>query len=72
MAFCNKLGGLLRQGAVTQTGKVPVTSMLGSLRLMSTKLFIGGKDLVFLLMRLRVFDFKLALICTEICKFGCF
>ncbi|KAG2325919.1 hypothetical protein Bca4012_040391 [Brassica carinata] len=42
MAFCKSLGGLLRQGAVTQTGNVPVTSMLGSLRYMSTKLFVGG------------------------------
>ncbi|KAF8046448.1 hypothetical protein N665_3691s0002 [Sinapis alba] len=42
MAFCKSLGGLLRQGVVTQTGNVPVTSMLGSLRYMSTKLFVGG------------------------------
>ncbi|XP_020874692.1 glycine-rich RNA-binding protein 2, mitochondrial isoform X2 [Arabidopsis lyrata subsp. lyrata] len=41
MAFCNKLGGLLRQN-ITPIGNVPVTSMLGSLRLMSTKLFVGG------------------------------
>lgn len=43
MAFCKSLGGLLRQGVVSQTGNVPVTSMLGSLRYMSTKLFVGGK-----------------------------
>lgn len=42
MAFCNKLSGILRQG-VSQSSNVPVTSMLGSLRYMSTKLFIGGK-----------------------------
>ncbi|KAF8048841.1 hypothetical protein N665_2379s0003 [Sinapis alba] len=42
MAFCKSLGGLLRQGAVSQTGNVPVQSMLGSLRYMSTKLFVGG------------------------------
>jgi len=47
MAFCNKLGGLLRQN-ISSNGNVPVTSMLGSLRLMSTKLFIGGKILLFL------------------------
>ncbi|CAH2052883.1 unnamed protein product [Thlaspi arvense] len=41
MAFCNKLSGILRQG-VTQSSNVPVTSMLGSLRYMSTKLFVGG------------------------------
>ncbi|CAH2052884.1 unnamed protein product, partial [Thlaspi arvense] len=37
MAFCTKLGGHLKQNR-----NVPVTSMLGSLRDMSTKLFIGG------------------------------
>ncbi|KAG2314518.1 hypothetical protein Bca4012_065214 [Brassica carinata] len=42
MAFCKSLGGLLRQGAVSQTGNVPVQSMLGSLRYMSTKIFVGG------------------------------
>lgn len=42
MAFCNKLSGFLRQG-VSQSSNVPVTSMLGSLRYMSTKLFVGGK-----------------------------
>ncbi|KAG5406117.1 hypothetical protein IGI04_012236 [Brassica rapa subsp. trilocularis] len=35
MAFCTKLG-------ILQNRSVPVTSMLGSLRYMSTKLFIGG------------------------------
>ncbi|WZZ31200.1 hypothetical protein YC2023_014601 [Brassica napus] len=35
MAFCTKLG-------ILQNRNVPVTSMLGSLRYMSTKLFIGG------------------------------
>uniref|UniRef100_A0A1J3F071 Glycine-rich RNA-binding protein 2, mitochondrial n=2 Tax=Noccaea caerulescens TaxID=107243 RepID=A0A1J3F071_NOCCA len=42
MAFSNKLGGLLRQGSLSQAGNVSVTSMLGSLRMMSTKLFVGG------------------------------
>ncbi|XP_010435219.1 PREDICTED: glycine-rich RNA-binding protein 2, mitochondrial [Camelina sativa] len=42
MSFCNKLGGLLRQNITPSGGNVPVTSMLGSLRLMSTKLFVGG------------------------------
>ncbi|CAA7027962.1 unnamed protein product [Microthlaspi erraticum] len=42
MAFSNKIGGLLRQGGLSQAGNVPVTYMLGSLRMMSTKLFIGG------------------------------
>lgn len=55
MAFCKSLGGLLRQGAVSQTGNVPVQSMLGSLRYMSTKLFVGGKYLVFVLMKIELF-----------------
>ena len=55
MAFCKSLGGLLRQGAVSQTGNVPVQSMLGSLRYMSTKLFVGGKYLVFVLMKIEMF-----------------
>jgi len=38
MAFCTKLGGHWKQGV-----NVPVSSMLGSLRYMSTKLYIGGK-----------------------------
>lgn len=42
MAFCTKLGGQLKQG-VFQNRNVPVTSMLGSLRYMSTKIYIGGK-----------------------------
>uniref|UniRef100_A0A1J3CJ77 Glycine-rich RNA-binding protein 2, mitochondrial n=1 Tax=Noccaea caerulescens TaxID=107243 RepID=A0A1J3CJ77_NOCCA len=42
MAFSNKLGGLLRQGCLSQAGNGSVTSMLGSLRMMSTKLFVGG------------------------------
>ncbi|KAL1197193.1 Glycine-rich RNA-binding protein 4 [Cardamine amara subsp. amara] len=42
MAFCNKLSGILRQG-VSQSSNVPMTtSMLGSLRYMSSKLFVGG------------------------------
>ncbi|XP_010494963.1 PREDICTED: 40S ribosomal protein S19, mitochondrial [Camelina sativa] len=41
MAFCTKLGGHLKQGVV-QTRNVPFTSMLTSLRYMSTKLYIGG------------------------------
>ncbi|XP_010481341.1 PREDICTED: 40S ribosomal protein S19, mitochondrial [Camelina sativa] len=41
MAFCTKLGGLLKQGVV-QNRNVPLTSMLTSLRYMSTKLYIGG------------------------------
>ncbi|KAK2399296.1 glycine-rich RNA-binding protein 4, mitochondrial [Trifolium repens] len=41
MAFCNKIGNLLRQGA-TQTSQAPVSSMLNYLRHMSSsKLFIG-------------------------------
>ena len=55
MAFCKNLGGLLRQGAVSQTGNVPVQSMLGSLRYMSTKLFVGGKYLFFVLMKIEMF-----------------
>ena len=39
MAFCTKLDFL-------QNTSVPVTSMLGSLRYMSTKLFIGGNKVV--------------------------
>lgn len=54
MAFCNKLGGLLKHG-VAQNGNVPVTSMLGSLRYMSTKLFVGGKSYEVE----RFFDFEL-------------
>lgn len=42
MAFCTKLGGHLKQGVI-RNGNVPVTSMLSSLRYMSTKLYIGGK-----------------------------
>ncbi|CAN8268649.1 unnamed protein product [Cochlearia groenlandica] len=42
MAFCNKLSCILRQGGVSQGSNVAVTSMLGSLRYMSTKLFVGG------------------------------
>ncbi|XP_010532757.1 PREDICTED: glycine-rich RNA-binding protein 2, mitochondrial [Tarenaya hassleriana] len=41
MAFCNKLGGLLRN-TVSHNAQAPVSSMLGSLRYMSTKLFVGG------------------------------
>ncbi|EEF39662.1 glycine-rich RNA-binding protein 2, mitochondrial [Ricinus communis] len=42
MAFCNKIGSLVRQ-SVAQNGKVPVSSMLNSIRCMSSsKLFIGG------------------------------
>jgi len=42
MAFCNKIGNLLRQGA-TQSTQAPVSSMLNYLRHMSSsKLFIGG------------------------------
>ncbi|KAK2443184.1 glycine-rich RNA-binding protein 4, mitochondrial [Trifolium repens] len=42
MAFCNKIGNLLRQGA-TQTSQAPVSSMLNYLRHMSSsKLFVGG------------------------------
>jgi len=47
MAFCNKLSGILRQG-VSQSSNGPVTSMLGSLRYMSSKLFVGGKYLYIL------------------------
>jgi hypothetical protein len=46
MAFCNKIGNLLRQGA-TQTSQAPVSSMLNYLRHMSSsKLFVGGITLV--------------------------
>ncbi|KAL8128649.1 hypothetical protein V2J09_017804 [Rumex salicifolius] len=46
MAFCNKLGGLLRQ-TVSQTkgisGQISMASMLNSVRCMSSsKLFVGG------------------------------
>ncbi|KDP39332.1 hypothetical protein JCGZ_01089 [Jatropha curcas] len=42
MAFCNKLGSLVRQ-SISQNGQVPVNSMLNSIRCMSSsKLFIGG------------------------------
>uniref|UniRef100_A0A1J3K3A2 40S ribosomal protein S19, mitochondrial n=1 Tax=Noccaea caerulescens TaxID=107243 RepID=A0A1J3K3A2_NOCCA len=41
MSFCNKLGGHWKQ-SVFRNRNVPVTSMLGSLRYMGTKLYIGG------------------------------
>ncbi|KAK7311452.1 hypothetical protein RJT34_09601 [Clitoria ternatea] len=42
MAFCNKLGNVLRQGAAS-SGQAPVASMLNYIRCMSSsKLFIGG------------------------------
>ncbi|KAE8076337.1 hypothetical protein FH972_014996 [Carpinus fangiana] len=42
MAFCNKVGSLLRH-SVSQNGQASVTSMLNSVRYMSSsKLFIGG------------------------------
>ena len=44
MAFCNKVGGLLRL-SVSQNGQVPIASMLNSVRYMSSsKLFVGGID----------------------------
>nr|GMD72342.1 glycine-rich RNA-binding protein 2, mitochondrial-like [Ipomoea batatas] len=45
MAFCNKLGGLVRRSVSTNnasTAQVPMASMFNALRCMSTKLFIGG------------------------------
>ncbi|KAK9934753.1 hypothetical protein M0R45_021887 [Rubus argutus] len=41
MAFCNKVGRLLRQG-ISQNGQVPMASMFNSARYMSSKLFVGG------------------------------
>ncbi|NP_001351769.1 glycine-rich RNA-binding protein [Cicer arietinum] len=42
MAFCNKIGNILRQGAA-QSSPAPVSSMLNYVRFMSqSKLFIGG------------------------------
>ncbi|KAJ9153982.1 hypothetical protein P3X46_027364 [Hevea brasiliensis] len=42
MAFCNKLGSLVRQN-FSQNGHVQMASMLNSIRCMSsTKLFVGG------------------------------
>ncbi|KAH7510905.1 hypothetical protein ACOSP7_006406 [Xanthoceras sorbifolium] len=37
MAFCSKLGMLVKQ-----SGQVPMASMLNSIRCMSSKLFVGG------------------------------
>ncbi|XP_031111236.1 glycine-rich RNA-binding protein 4, mitochondrial-like [Ipomoea triloba] len=45
MAFCNKLGSLVRRSVSTNnasTAQVPMASMFNALRCMSTKLFIGG------------------------------
>nr|GMD65797.1 glycine-rich RNA-binding protein 2, mitochondrial-like [Ipomoea batatas] len=47
MAFCNKLGGLVRRSVSTNnasTAQVPMASMFNALRCMSTKLFIGGRQ----------------------------
>ncbi|CAI0437702.1 unnamed protein product [Linum tenue] len=41
MAFCNKLGGLLRQ-SVSQSSSYPMGSMMNTARYMSSKLFVGG------------------------------
>lgn len=42
MAFCGKIGGLLRQG-MSQNVQSPMTSLLNSVRYMSSsKLFVGG------------------------------
>ncbi|CAN1193900.1 Glycine-rich RNA-binding protein 2, mitochondrial [Linum perenne] len=41
MAFCNKLGSLVRQ-SVSQSGPVPMGSMMNAVRCMSSKLFVGG------------------------------
>ncbi|XP_021888963.1 glycine-rich RNA-binding protein 2, mitochondrial-like [Carica papaya] len=42
MAFCNKLGNLVKQ-SISQNGQVPVASLLNSIRCFSSsKLFIGG------------------------------
>ncbi|XP_019184011.1 PREDICTED: glycine-rich RNA-binding protein 4, mitochondrial-like [Ipomoea nil] len=45
MAFCNKLGSLVRRSVLTNnasTAQAPMASMFNALRCMSTKLFIGG------------------------------
>lgn len=45
MAFSNKVGNVLRQGAARST-QAPVASMLNYIRCMSSsKLFIGGIDI---------------------------
>jgi len=45
MAFCNRVGNVLRQGAAGST-QAPVASMLNYIRCMSSsKLFIGGIDI---------------------------
>ncbi|KAL6288550.1 hypothetical protein ACE6H2_007269 [Prunus campanulata] len=41
MAFCNKVGSLLRH-SISQNGQAPMASMLNAARCMSSKLFIGG------------------------------
>ncbi|XP_008222814.1 PREDICTED: glycine-rich RNA-binding protein 4, mitochondrial [Prunus mume] len=41
MAFCNKVGSLLRH-SISQNGQTPMASMLNAARCMSSKLFIGG------------------------------
>lgn len=43
MAFCNKVGSLLRQG-ISQNGQVTMASMFNSARYMSSKLFVGGMN----------------------------
>jgi len=46
MAFYNKVGNVLRQGAARST-QAPVSSMLNYIRCMSSsKLFVGGIDVV--------------------------
>ncbi|TMW97287.1 hypothetical protein EJD97_005859 [Solanum chilense] len=45
MAFCNKLGGLLRQSISTGnavSANSPTPAMLNAIRCMSSKLFVGG------------------------------
>ncbi|CDP11179.1 unnamed protein product [Coffea canephora] len=44
MAFYNRVGSLLRQSSKinSSTAPVPVSSMLSSIRCMSSKLFVGG------------------------------
>jgi len=70
MAFCNKIGNLLRQGG-TQSTQAPVSSMLNYLRHMSSsKLFIGGIDLVLSSFFMLVSIIIMALIKCMVLDFG--
>ena len=71
MAFCNKIGNLLRRGA-TQSTQAPVSSMLNYLRHMSSsKLFIGGIDLVLSSFFMLVSIIIMALIKCDECGYWC-